>query len=60
MLSPSTSDIVYVQTQYGEASLGRVLSYQLAGSMDTFRELVIQTKKRGERLKRAAAKKEEF
>ena len=43
----STSDIAYVQTQYGEAPLGSVLSYQLVGSMDTFRELVIQTKERG-------------
>lgn len=60
MLPSGTSDIPYVETQYGEAPLGSVLSYQLAGSMDTFREQVLQAKERGDRLIRAAAKKQEF
>ena len=60
MLPSSTSDIAYVQTQYGEAPLGSVLSYQLAGSMDTFRELGIQTKGRGERLKEQLQRRRNF
>ena len=54
------SDISYVQTQYGEALLGSVLYYQLARSMDTFRKQVLHAKERGERLKQAAEKKQEF
>ena len=54
MLPSSTSDIPYVQTQYGEALLGSVLSYQLASSMDTLRKQVLQAKERGGWLKRAA------
>ena len=56
MLRSSTSGIAYVQTQYGEAPLGSVLSYH----MNTFREVGMQTKERGEHLEQAAAKKEEF
>ena len=47
LLSSSTSDLPYVQTQYGEALLGSVLSYQCAGSMDTFKEQVLHAKERG-------------
>ena len=50
MLPSSTSDLPYVQTQYGEALLGSVLSYQLAGSRDTFREQVLHAKEREDRL----------
>ena len=48
--------ICTVHVQYGEAPLGSVLSYHV----DTFREVVMQTKQRGEHLEQAAAKKEEF
>ena len=50
MLPSSTSDLPYVQTQYGEALLSSVLSCQLAGSMDTFKEQVLHAKERGDRL----------
>ena len=50
MLPSSTSDLPYVQTQYGEALLGSVLSHQLVGSMDTSREQVLHAKRRGDRL----------